>query len=77
MSAILTLIAFYGTRALGIAQGSIAVLAGGGYIPENQLKFWMGALALLTYWRGQATSKYLPPGEPNAKVPVDSNPPKP
>jgi hypothetical protein len=46
------------TRLLGIAQGTVALLASmNGLIPENQLKYYLAASALLTFWRGQATSK--------------------
>jgi len=46
------------TRLLGIAQGTVALLASmNGLIPENQLKYYLAASALLTFWRGQATAK--------------------
>lgn len=44
------------TRILGLAQGTIAVLSGiAGLIPDNQLKYWLAASAVLTFWRGQST----------------------
>lgn len=46
------------TRILGIAQGTVAVLAAmDGIIPASQLKYYLAASALLTYWRGQSTAK--------------------
>ena len=46
------------TRILGVISGSIAIIAGTtGIIPESQLKYWMLAIALLTFWRGHSTSK--------------------
>jgi hypothetical protein len=47
----------HGTRVLGVAQGTIAVIAGmDGVIPEGQLKYYLGVSAVLTYWRGQANA---------------------
>lgn len=46
------------TRMLAIAQGTIAVLAGmNGLVPEGQLKYYLAASAILTFWRGQTTAK--------------------
>lgn len=44
------------TRVLAIAGGTIATLAASDVIPASQLKYWMAAIAVLTYWRGQATN---------------------
>lgn len=42
-----------GTKIIGIAQGTVAALAGiAGLIPENHLKYWLAASAVLTVWRG-------------------------
>lgn len=46
----------YGTRALGVAAGTVTTLCGTGIIPEGQMKYWMAGLAVLTYWRGQSSS---------------------
>jgi hypothetical protein len=47
----------HGTRMLGIAQGTVAVIAGmNGIIPPEQLKYYLGLSAVLTYWRGQANA---------------------
>ena len=72
LSAIFSLIQSHGTRMLGIAQGTIAVLCGiAGLIPDSHLKYWLAASAVLTYWRGQSNSNapaLLPDPQPNAKV---------
>jgi hypothetical protein len=44
------------TRMLGIAGGTLAILATSNVVPENQMKYYMAAIAVLTYWRGQSTS---------------------
>lgn len=47
----------HGTRVLGVAQGTIALLAGmDGIIPANHLKYYLAASAILTFWRGQANA---------------------
>jgi hypothetical protein len=53
------LIAFihkYGTRTLGVSAGTITTLCGTGIVPASHMKYYMAALAMLTYWRGQSTS---------------------
>lgn len=45
------------TRILGITGGTISVLAASNVIPPDQLKYWMAAIAVITFWRGQATGK--------------------
>jgi hypothetical protein len=43
----------HGTKVLGFLQGTIAAVAGvTGIIPESHLKYYMAAIALLTFWRG-------------------------
>jgi hypothetical protein len=44
------------TRIIGLASGTLATLAATGVVPEKQLKYWMAAIAVLTYWRGQSIS---------------------
>ena len=44
------------TRILGLAGGTLAILATSNVVPENQVKYYMAAIAVLTYWRGQSTS---------------------
>jgi hypothetical protein len=40
-----------------LVSGSIAAVAGvGGVIPESHLKYYMAAIALLTFWRGFTNS---------------------
>lgn len=46
-----------GTKILGYAQGTIAALCGvAGLIPDSSMKYWLGAFAVLTVWRGQANT---------------------
>lgn len=43
----------HATKALGVAQGTVAALAGvTGIIPDHQLKYWLASSAVLTVWRG-------------------------
>jgi len=50
----------HGTRVLGVAQGTIALLAGmDGIIPANHLKYYLAASAVLTFWRGQANANTI------------------
>jgi hypothetical protein len=50
----------HGTRMLGIAQGTVAVISGmNGVIPPDQLKYYLGVSAVLTYWRGQANAEQI------------------
>ena len=58
----------HATKMLGFAQGTIAALCGvTGIIPEPHLKYWMAAMAVLTFWRGyfnsQQATKSPPPSE--------------
>lgn len=75
MNALQALWAFlqsHGTRLLGIAQGTVALLCGmAGVIPDSHLKYWLAASAILTYWRGQTNSNVptiLPAPQPQSKV---------
>jgi hypothetical protein len=53
MNSILSFWRDHGTKLIGLAQGTIAAIAGvTGLIPESQLKYWLGASAVLTFWRG-------------------------
>lgn len=48
----------HGTKMIAFAQGTIAAIAGvSGIIPDKQLKYWLGASAVLTFWRGFVNSK--------------------
>ena len=48
----------HGTRILGFAQGTIAALCGvAGIIPDNHLKYWLAASAVMTFWRGFTNSR--------------------
>ena len=58
LSALLKLWRSHGTKILGGLQGTIAAVAGvTGIIPDKSLKYWLGASALLTFWRGFSNSK--------------------
>jgi len=48
----------HGTKILGFLSGTIAAIAGvGGLIPESHLKYYMGAIAVMTFWRGFINSR--------------------
>ena len=45
---------------MGLAQGTVALLAGmDGIIPANDVKYWLAASAVLTFWRGFANSSTI------------------
>jgi hypothetical protein len=49
-----------GTKVLGIAQGTVALLATmNGVIPANDVKYWLAASAVLTFWRGFSNSSTI------------------
>lgn len=51
----------HGTKVLGFLQGTIASVAGvTGLIPDSHLKYYLGASALLTFWRGFVNSANQP-----------------
>ena len=48
----------HGTKVLGFLSGTIAAVAGvTGLIPDAHLKYYMGAIAVMTFWRGFINSK--------------------
>lgn len=48
----------HGTKILGFVSGTIAAIAGvGGLIPDAHLKYYMGAIAVMTFWRGFINSQ--------------------
>lgn len=49
----------HGTKLLGIAQGTVALIAVSGLIPPAHLSYWLLASAILTYWRGQYNSNQM------------------
>lgn len=58
------------TRILAVSGGTLAVLAEGGFIPDKYMKGCLGAIAVLTYWRGHVTAQtYV-----QAKAVLASNP---
>jgi hypothetical protein len=47
----------HGTKILSFLSGTIAAVAGvSGIIPDAHLKYYMGAIAVLTFWRGFTNS---------------------
>ncbi len=78
MSTILALIASHGTRIIALALGTLTTLVATGIIPDSYAKYCMAAIAVLTYWRGQATSnafdKGVVVGNANATVPAPTAP---
>jgi hypothetical protein len=47
----------HGTRVLGIAQGTVALVAAmTDIIPQTQVKYYLAASAILTFWRGQGNA---------------------
>ena len=48
----------HGTKILSFISGTIAAVAGvSGIIPEAHLKYYMGVIAVLTFWRGFTNSQ--------------------
>jgi len=45
------------TRIIAIVTGTLVTLTGTDIIPNAHLKYYMAAIAVLTYWRGSSTSK--------------------
>lgn len=51
----------HGTKILGFLSGTISAIAGiGGLIPDAHLKYYMAAIAVMTFWRGFTNSKDTP-----------------
>jgi len=49
-----------GTKVLGLAQGTVALLAGmNNIIPPEDVKYWLAASAVLTFWRGFSNSSTI------------------
>jgi hypothetical protein len=46
----------YGTRILGGVTGTITVLLTQDVIPPSHVKYYLAAIAVLTYWRGQGNA---------------------
>lgn len=50
----------HGTKAIGFVQGTISAIAGvTDLIPAGHLKYYLGASALLTFWRGFFNSNQI------------------
>lgn len=48
----------HGTKVIGFITGTISAVAGiTGIIPDAHLKYYMGAIAVLTFWRGFINTK--------------------
>lgn len=63
---LLTFLRNHGTKILGFLQGTIAAIAGvTGIIPDAHLKYYMVAIAVLTFWRGFVNSELQKP-QPDA-----------
>lgn len=57
MTALLNFWKNHGTKVLGFLTGTISAVAGvTGIIPESHLKYYMAAIAVLTFWRGFVNS---------------------
>lgn len=57
MTALLSFWNNHGTKILGFTSGTISAVAGvTGIIPESHLKYYMAAIAVLTFWRGFVNS---------------------
>lgn len=53
MNAVWKMWVSHGTKMIGFAQGTISAIAGvTDLIPATHLKYYLGASALLTFWRG-------------------------
>lgn len=58
LQALLAFINSHGTKVLGFLSGTIAAVAGvSGLIPDAHLKYYMGAIAVMTFWRGFINSR--------------------
>ena len=58
MNAIIAFWVNHGTKIIGFAQGTIAAVAGvTGLIPDAHMKYYMAAIAVLTFWRGFFNSR--------------------
>jgi hypothetical protein len=47
------------TRILGLASGTMAILASSDVVPKEHLPYYMAGIAVLTFWRGQSTAKVV------------------
>lgn len=55
---LMTFLRNHGTKVLGFVSGTIASVAGvTGIIPDAHLKYYMGVIAVLTFWRGFINSE--------------------
>lgn len=50
----------HGTKAIGLAQGTVGALAGYDIIPPTHLKYYLASSAVVTFWRGFFNSNQTP-----------------
>jgi hypothetical protein len=51
----------HGTKVIGFVQGTLAAVCGvSGIIPDSHMKYYMAAIAILTFWRGYTNSAATP-----------------
>lgn len=59
MQAAILFLKNHGTKVIGFITGTISAVASvSGLIPESHLKYYMGAIAVLTFWRGFVNSNH-------------------
>jgi hypothetical protein len=60
VSNVWTFLSANGTKFLGVAQGTVALIAGmSDIIPASDVKYWLAASAVLTFWRGFSNSSTI------------------
>ena len=60
MAGLITFFQNSGTKVLGFLVGTLGIIANtSDIIPQAQLKYWLLAIAVLTYWRGMANTNAI------------------
>lgn len=59
MDALFTFWQNSGTKLLGVMGGTLGIIAGAGVIPPDQLKYWMLAIGIITFWRGTGNTQAI------------------
>jgi hypothetical protein len=62
------------TRLLAVLSGILVTLTSASVIPDKQLKYWMAAIAVLTYLRGQFISNTVSQARDIVKQATDPTP---
>jgi hypothetical protein len=71
------------TKIMGLAQGTVAMIAGmDGVIPPEDVKYWLAASAVLTFWIGfgngsvsrTTVSVVTPANQPGGPTTITTNP---